>query len=62
MRSLEPGHRIAFMTIQDIEATGGGRRRGALLITGSDEVDRYVSALRRANEPTVAATRDALWW
>jgi hypothetical protein len=45
------------MTIQDIETTDGIRRRGALLITGRDEVDRYVSALRRANERTVAAIR-----
>ena len=45
------------MTIQDIETTGGSRRRGALLITGRDEVDRYIAALRRANERTVAAIR-----
>jgi len=45
------------MTIQTIEAAGGSRRGTALLITSRDEVDRYVSALRRANERTVAAIR-----
>jgi hypothetical protein len=45
------------MKSQDIEATGGGRRRAALLITSRDEVDRYVAALRRANERTIAAIR-----
>jgi hypothetical protein len=55
--SLEPGRRTAFMTSQDIEATGGKRRRAALLITSRDDVDRYVSALRWANERTLAAIR-----